>query len=156
VGFDVFGKNPKNETGKYFRNNVWWWHPLWEYCCQVAPDIAGKVTHGHSNDGDGLDDEDDALALARRLREELESGRTKEYERQYAAALEALPDEPCRICGGTGGRQPPPQVGPGDVPCNGCSGTGKVRPFVTNCPFSKENVREFVEFLENCGGFEIW
>ncbi len=155
MGFDVFGKNPKNEKGEYFRNNVWWWHPLWEYCCFVAPDVAGKVAYGHSNDGDGLDEED-ALALARRLREELESGRTKEYEERYMAALKALPDEPCPICGGTGRRLPPPQVGPGDVPCNGCNGTGRVRPFATHYPFSEENVREFVEFLENCGGFEIW
>lgn len=39
--------------------------------------------------------------------------------------------------------------------CNGCSGTGKDKPFWTNYPFSKENVQEFADFLEACGGFKI-
>ena len=31
MGFDLSGLNPKNETGEYFRNNVWWWRPLAQY-----------------------------------------------------------------------------------------------------------------------------
>ena len=25
--------------GIYFRNNCWWWRPLWNYCYHVADDI---------------------------------------------------------------------------------------------------------------------
>lgn len=39
--------------------------------------------------------------------------------------------------------------------CNACKGTGKVRPFQTSYSFDESDVREFAEFLENCGGFEI-
>jgi hypothetical protein len=34
-------------------------------------------------------------------------------------------------------------------------GTGYVRPDCTDYPFSIENVKEFVAFLKECGGFEI-
>ena len=54
MGMDVIGKKPKAEVGQYFRNNVWWWHPLWEYVCEVPPALANRVRYGHSNDGDGL------------------------------------------------------------------------------------------------------
>ena len=26
-------------VGYYFRNNVWWWRPLWNYCYAVAEDL---------------------------------------------------------------------------------------------------------------------
>jgi len=55
MGMDVMGMNATSEKGEYFRNNVWWWRPLWDYCLNEHGDIAGQVEHGHSNDGDGLD-----------------------------------------------------------------------------------------------------
>ena len=58
MGMDVYGTEPKNEKGEYFRNNVWWWHPLWSYCQENYPDITASVKKGHDNSGDGLDDED--------------------------------------------------------------------------------------------------
>ena len=36
MGMDVFGKNPTDEKGAYFRNNVWFWHPLWDYCLHLS------------------------------------------------------------------------------------------------------------------------
>lgn len=149
MGMDVYGTN-----GTYFRNNVWWWHPLWNYCCLVAPEICDGVKYGHTNDGDGLN-RVNSVALAEILRAEIKSGATAKYSREYAKAQKALPDEPCNICGGTGKRKEPPAVGPGKIKCNGCGGKGRVRPFGTNYPFSVENVREFAAFLEKCGGFEI-
>ena len=56
MGFDIFGVNPTTEEGKYFRNTVWWWHPLAGYILDVAPkEIISKCTYWNSNDGDGLD-----------------------------------------------------------------------------------------------------
>ena len=39
MGMDVYGKKPKGEKGDYFRNNVWWWRPLWQYCASSAPEL---------------------------------------------------------------------------------------------------------------------
>ena len=35
-------------------------------------------------------------------------------------------------------------------------GIGKVDSFGTHYPFSADNVKEFAEFCEESGGFEIW
>jgi hypothetical protein len=171
MGMDVYGKNAKNEKGEYFRNNVWWWHPLWDYCLNVHGDIAGTVEYGHSNDGDGLD-ADEAYALGMRLMKDIEDGFTAEYETQYRERLASLPRTDCQWCEGTGIRtdligvengMPTKELDEDDAIllgrshgwCNGCRGEGKNDAWEANYPFSVENVREFAEFLLNSGGFEI-
>ena len=94
MGMGVYGTNPKSKHGEYFRNTVWSWHPLWDYCCAVAPEITRRVRYGHSNDGDGLD-ERGSKQLAAVLRREILSGRTAAYARARQARLESLPDVPC-------------------------------------------------------------
>ena len=154
MGMDVFGKSPTSERGKYFRNNVWWWHPLWDYCERLAPDIIPSDNLGHSNDGWGLSNRA-ALKLADRLATALASGATEQYAQCYVAYLESLPDEPCTVCGATGKRAAPPAIGPGTQPCNCCNGSGHTPSFEKPYPFSVENVREFEAFLRECGGFNI-
>jgi len=155
MGMDVYGKRPRSEAGKYFRANVWGWCPLWDYCCLVAPELTDKVKYGHSNDGDGLRAVD-SRKLAKILQDELASGRTALAEMSYKESLDALPDEECDVCGGTGKRAEPPNVGPGKIKCNGCNGCGKRRPFAVHYDFETNFVKEFAEFLQDCGGFEIW
>jgi len=154
MGMDVLGKAPTSGTGEYFRRSVWGWHPLWTYCEETAPEMTEKVAYGHSNDGDGLGAED-SIELSRHLREEIASGRTARYIRERDERLASLPDELCVICGGTGQRLPPPEVGAGTLPCNGCGSLGKVRPFETHYGLAVEDVAEFADFLSDCGGFEI-
>jgi hypothetical protein len=160
MGMDVMGKNPKNETGEYFRNNMWWWPPLAIYVCQVAPEIAAKCKYWQSNDGDGLDGEASML-LADLLQKEIDSGRTERYARLRQSQIEQAPNEPCSLCEGTGTHKPAPERGAGDptkdgIVCNSCDGNGYVRPWVDNYSFSVENVQEFANFLRDCSGFEIW
>jgi hypothetical protein len=157
MGMDVCGNKPTAEVGKYFRNNIWWWHPLWNYVIDIAPDLVEGVI-GHSNDGDGLDGRASAR-LAAILTEELDSGRTSAYEVDYMAALDALPDETCTLCSGSGARTDAIGVAPGIVErgwCNGCDGMGKHRPFEAGYPFSAENVAAFRDFVVASGGFKIW
>ena len=49
-------KNP----GVYFRNNVWWWRPLWDYCKGVCPNIITeeKWGEGHHNSGCSFTEEE--------------------------------------------------------------------------------------------------
>ena len=61
--------------GVYFRNNCWWWRPLWDFCYNVArnseyPSLITQETYfsGHHNDGAGLNDEDAKLLGAFLLR----------------------------------------------------------------------------------------
>ena len=158
MGMDVYGKKPTAEVGNYFRNTGWWWHPLWKYVEEVAPRLAAKVEYAGSNDGDGLGARDSAK-LAVILTAELDAGRTAQYAADYAARVEALPDEQCSLCGGTGTRSDDLAVAndwtkPGG--CNACDGKGSRRPSATWYDFSADNVREFRDFVAACGGFEIW
>jgi hypothetical protein len=160
MGMDVYGKAPRSEQGKHFRNNAWWWLPLADYCCEVAPEITSKCTHWHTNDGDGLDAAD-AIALADALQAEINSNRAEPYARRRQSEIEMMPNEPCWLCEGTGTRKPVPDVGAGDlklggIKCNGCKGSGYVRPPDDSYRFSVENVIAFIAFLRDCGGFQIW
>jgi hypothetical protein len=171
MGMDVYGNEPKTDAGEYFRNNVWYWRPLWSYCILVADGMIDSEI-GHDNSGDGLD-ADQAEKLAAILRDELSSGRTADFKRKYDAYLGSLSSSKCDFCGGTGIRTDAVGVemgmptkkldefqaiafGRSEGWCNACQGEGKVPHIETNYPFEIENVQEFAEFLENCGGFKIF
>ena len=171
MGMDVYGKSPTSDKGAYFRNNVWWWHPLWDYCLGMHGDICGKVTEGHFNSGDGLN-ADDATKLGLALLADIGAGITSEYEKKYHAELAALPLVDCQWCEATGIRNDETGKSHG-MPereldeasailfgrthgwCNACQGAGKSASWATNYPFKTSNVQEFAEFLLDCGGFEI-
>jgi len=167
----VSGNNPANDKGKFFSRNMWWWPPLWLFTCDVAGLPEDLVIAGAYNDGDGLD-EQGALDIAKVLRSALADGCVDEFKKGLADAVASTPDETCSLCDGTGNRI----VSGNPCACTGCSGTGKTwrslndYPFVrrylirtgkiglslNDNPFERELVIELAEFLENCGGFQIW
>lgn len=150
MGMDVYGKDPSGEDGKYFRNNVWWWRPLADYIITRHAQIAAPCAYWHTNDGDGLD-ADDAKRLGEALKKDLADGTVAAYIAIRQAEIDAMPNEPCIHCAGTGQRDDKYVKGK----CNGCDGAGSVRPFDTHYPMSEENVREFANFCTQSGGFEI-
>ncbi len=166
MGMDIYGKN-----GDYFRRNVWSWHPLADLCEWFAQDIFDKCQRWHSNDGGGLDG-DDARALADALDTALRHGRVTAYIAERNAALAALPDQSCSTCAGSGIRTDAIGVDQGMITrvveqdghprhgqtgwCNGCDGVGHARPTATWYAVTVDDVSEFVEFLRDCDGFEIW
>lgn len=84
----------KANPGYYFRNNVWWWRPLWNYCYQVADDIIDEKTYenGHHNSGAGLD-ADGAKALGNRLMQLIADCSVIKYEEEYKQNMDDLPDD---------------------------------------------------------------
>jgi len=167
MGMDVIGKR----EGSYFRNNVWWWRPLWIFCETIAPRLSNKVKHGQSNDGDGLND-DIGKALAKLLQQSLSDGTCQRYETEYNAWKASLPRHTCKYCTGTGIRtdeigtkhempnkeldiEIAQKLGRTQGWCNGCNGEGTTADHQTWYYFSVENVQEFAEFLETCEGFSI-
>ena len=90
MGFDLHGVNPTGEyedeskAGIYFRNNVWYWRPLWEIVTEICEDLITykDYKYGHSNDGHQID-ADKALQIGIRLREMLEDGTIEEYVKQF-------------------------------------------------------------------------
>jgi hypothetical protein len=171
MGMDVYGKKPANEVGEYFRRNVWGWHPLWGYVESNHPEIAELVEHAHSNSGDGLDEEN-SKKLAQLLMDDYNSSKVTDYVEERNRQLSELPFEDCEICNGTGIRSDELGVESGWVTkelapdiaiivgrthgsCNACQGVGKRENWATNYFLEPDDIKEFAEFLENCGGFEI-
>jgi hypothetical protein len=171
MGMDVYGVKPKNEKGEYFRNNVWWWRPLADFICNNYGEIASGCESWHSNDGDGLDAElSKSLALS--LKEDLSNGTVEKYAKTYNEWRSSLPREACDNCDCTGIRndkvgeemgmptkelKPEIQILTGRTHgwCNACDGVGTKESWLAVYPFDVDNVKEFAEFLENCGGFQI-
>lgn len=171
MGMDVYGKNPTSEIGSYYRQSVWGWHPLWHYVETFHPFYADQVEHGHSNDGDGLDSENSSqLALA--LKQDLLTGLAKKRLDAWEKEKAEMPDEPCQWCNATGIRTDKVGVEHGMDKkelsaeqsalygrrigtCNGCDGKGSKRPFETAYGIDLDDLREFADFLADCGGFEI-
>jgi len=161
MGMDVYGRKPKNEKGEYFRNNVWFWHPLWDYCQQMYPKITSKCVDGHTNSGDGLN-ASDAKRLANLIKKDLENGKAEKWKDDYCSYLDSLQKEPCNICSSTGVQKVKIKQDSSDVEleqerkCFSCDGEGVRDNWAKNYPFTIENLREWQEFLENCGGFNIY
>ena len=75
-----------NESNKgiYFRNNCWWWRPLWDFCYNVAPELISSELwgDGHHNSGAGLNDKD-AKLLGEKLLKEIDNGGVEEFKKYH-------------------------------------------------------------------------
>lgn len=171
MGMDVYGKRPASEVGEYFRRNVWGWHPLWNYVEDNYPEIAELVEHAHSNDGDGLNAKK-SMELAQLLESDLKTGKAIEYVESRNKRLSELPMEDCKYCDATGIRSDSVGVqwglpdrelseekkivlGRDKGTCNGCDGVGQTSQWETNYYLDVDDIKEFADFLQACGGFEI-
>ena len=152
MGMDVYGEQPKGKRGEHFRNSCWYWPPLWDFVHDQCGNIITERDHqaGHYNNG-YLIEAEKAEKVAARLMALCASGMVLDVEREHRRLQDAMPDEICDLCGGTGKRTDMiVQNG-----CNKCEGKGSVRPYATYYPFEAENVLEFAEFCEQSGGFRI-
>jgi|TARA_B100000315_G_scaffold176590_1_gene165116 hypothetical protein len=153
--FSACRENEEKNKGVYFRNNVWWWRPLWNYVNNVCYFLTGEDYGGGGHNSGYIISKSKSLKISKVLEEELKSGRTKKYEEEYNNFIESLPLEECEICEGTGKRVKPPNRGKGDIHCNGCDGKGETENYLSHYPFDEENVREFLLFCKESGGFQI-
>ena len=165
----------KDNPGIYFRNNVWWWRPLWNYCYAVAEDIIepnmrrmeykydddndepiyeesqwvkSDFDSGHCNDGSGLDGKH-ARLLGNRLMETIADGTAIKYQADYLQHMQDISKDTCSICNGN-------NIGnTKKKDCKKCDGTGETESFDKNYPFDVDNVERFALFCIESGGFEI-
>jgi hypothetical protein len=144
MGFDLSGIGAKNKKGEYFRNNCWWWRPLWNFCCYLVPEI--DPNKGQFNDGKTI--------------------RGKQHKKLVANLKNAIEnkDEFAEVIF---------QMKKGYILSNqyfrlkspftkGKSGLNTEEKEELACddnenffPFSWENVEEFYEFVSNNSGFAI-
>jgi hypothetical protein len=159
MGVDISGKNSISETGDYFASNWWGWRPIHQLCELAAYESKLPIDFSYwgSNDGKGLDTQEECNALADALEEYLgneievkddderiflclgswcEAGTGKMVESNVAVSLNEQYDY-------------------GDILYTSVvSESGQlVEPSYSISIF---RIKEFIKFLRECGGFEIW
>ena len=94
MGMDVSGIKPVSETGVYFRNNCWWWRPLWDYVCDKCADFLTEtdMMNGQYNNG-ALITKVKSKRISTRLKKLLKSGDVGDYEIAYENWLEAQDED---------------------------------------------------------------
>ena len=70
MGFDLFGRTPTADNGRYFRSNVWWWRPMHALIYLTCIDLLSDKEMRELGFNDGFSySAQQALAIANRLGE---------------------------------------------------------------------------------------
>jgi len=92
IYYEAKDKHYEDNPGVYFRNNVWYWRPLWDYVCKNVTSLTEEDReHGHSNSGHQISEEK-AITIAGVLYAMLEDGAVKEAEKVHNKAETAMED----------------------------------------------------------------
>ena len=78
-----------DNPGDYFRNNVWWWRPLWDFVCNSCDDFLSEkdIEKGFYND-DRKISKTKSLKIAKRLSKLIADGTVDNLERASTLAIE--------------------------------------------------------------------
>lgn len=135
MGMDVYGRNPTSPAGKYFWANVWMWHPIHALLVELCSDLLDQelLRRLAYNDGAGPKEQQTCTAMANRFERWLEH---HAEGHRLESDLRITPE----------GRF----VSDNDLAANPDLET--VSPYAVE----DEHLKEWVEFLRHCGGFEVW
>ena len=171
MGMDVYGRNPKNETGEYFRANVWGWRPihfLCGFCVEKHEvetgydDLIPEKTFDRmsENSGAGLRSDRKCNLLANHLKyfvdETFSKGVWHQHSPEVGSTIGVNEDNDFYI-----DFHNKMYVGSPDPVTGGCKfltdeelkdpNVEKHSPYTVE----KEDIEEFIVFLKNCGGFQV-
>ena len=160
----------KANPGEYFRANAWFWRPIWNFVCEVCPDILTEedFKRGQYNDNH-LIEEDRARDIAKRLREKMDLARDrqKKYEAEapnkdkFNTMLEnaatflyneiSKPKTPLITCPGDMQIHDPENYKRWETLIN----YNNIKFDETSYPIDADFIEEFANFAEHSGGFRI-
>ena len=124
----------KLNCGIYFRNNCWWWRPLWNFVCENCKGILSddQMESGNYNDGVEITSQQ-AKEIGETISMLDKAGVLEEYELKYETERAQAEEN-------NKGKKV------GDEDYN----------WASSYPFNADNVRRFGKFATESGGFEIW
>ena len=66
--YELKDKYETDNPGSYFRNNVWFWRPLWNFVVETCEDYmtVDEIDGGYSNSGHQIEEET-AIYIAKKL-----------------------------------------------------------------------------------------
>ncbi len=154
--------------GVYFRNNVWWWRRLADYILEHTKCVDEKDFDRWQENGGHEVDAETAEQIANQLEHLIKSGHAEQYkqeiekERQEAKEhnekvekmLSELRLEVAKIVGEDKVETLAPRDYPKPLKEKWWEITNQ-KDYRDNYPFEIDNVKEFIEFARNSGGFRI-
>jgi len=156
--------------GDYFRANVWGWRPIWNFVCEVCPDILTQddFEKGHYNDNH-LIEEDRAKDIAKRLREKMDLARERQKKFEAEAPNKEhfnkmLEDAARFIFENISKPKSELITCPGDMEIHdpenykrweALSHYQNIKFDEMSYPINAEYIEEFANFAEHSGGFRI-
>ena len=164
--YTLMSKYEDINPGAYFRNNVWWWRPLWSFVCENCEDILTEkdMNNGCYNDAHIISRRK-AEAIAVRLEEVIESEETKMWIKEHEDNLQQakrnnkqveaeLKELKKLVEVETGNPDIYPAIYPDKFKKKYDEVYGR-RDWASSYPFSKDNVINFIKFARQSGGFSI-
>ena len=156
--------------GDYFRANVWFWRPIWNFVCEMCPDILTQddFEKGHYNDNH-LIEEDRAKDIAKRLREKMDVARKRQEEYDAKAPnkekFNKMLEEAARFLFEKISEPKSDFITcPGDMQTHDPENYARWETLMHNdkiqfdemsYPINAKAIEEFAEFAEHSGGFRI-
>jgi len=164
--FDAVNDFQNKVKGDYFRANVWWWRPIWDFTCRKCGDILTDkdMDYRSSNDNHFIN-KSKSKRIATRLNKAITNGSAKKYEEQIAITqargkeindnvdkkLDKLKKE---VEEATGDKN----IAPSDYPESykkRWDETYSRRDWGSSYPFNTKYLKEFSDFCNESGGFYI-
>ena len=153
--------------GVYFRNNVWWWKRLADYILDHTKCVdEADFDKWHENGGHKVDAET-AEQIANQLEHLIATGHAEKYKQEIDAEIkkaeehnnkveQMLSELRLEVAKVTG--KDAEKIAPADYPNPLKEKWHKIidqQDYRANYPFNIDNVKEFIEFARNSGGFKI-
>ncbi len=159
MGVDISGRKPKSEVGDYFGSNWWGWRPI-HTICDIAiykEKLRMNTEYWGSNDGKGLRTQKQCDRLAEAIEGLLgdDINLKEDNDRVYLClgswcefgTGKFIPNE---LVISLNEQYPMGTILYTSIICE--DGTAVESSHST----SVGRIKEFINFLKNCGGFEIW
>ena len=159
MGVDISGRKPKTEAGDYFSSNWWGWRPINTICQLAAYRNKLKINFDHwgSNDGKGLRTQKQCDRLADALEELLGNDiNLKENDDRVYLCLGAWVEFGTGQFIGSEREQSLNEQYPYGQILYSSVVTSNGDAVESAHSTSVGRIKEFITFLRNCGGFQIW
>ena len=163
--FELKDQYQTDNPGDYFRNNVWWWRPLWEFVCNSCNDFLteGDISKGFYNDGKKIS-KTKSVKIAKRLFELIADGTVDAFHREESLKRakakihnDIVREEMDKIrdaCHKEHGKNLVPANYPEPYKQQWDDAYAK-EDWAASYPFDRDNVENFATFCLQSGGFEI-
>jgi hypothetical protein len=162
--FKAKDQHKKDNPGEYFRANVWFWRPIWNFVCMTCDFLSDEDRDaGCSNSGDKIC-KTKSLKIASRLRRLDKNGFVQEWEDEMMIIFEKAKKHNKKIHAELkvhgdkmnlkyGANTPPRDYDKLDY--DTWSEIYAKEDWASSYPPSRDYIMEFSEFCEQSGGFEI-